>query len=131
MVELLAQGTRKARKRHQCFHCYRDIVPGQAYGFQTCKYDYVYTLAWHLDCEELANECRQMADDWGDEGWPPLRDMWVESGDGRYYASGRSGRRSVTLGRFERLEDAVAARLAWEKERGFHVNHGLARSASA
>jgi hypothetical protein len=80
-VTVLDQGTRKAKKRHQCFHCYRDIVPGQTYGFQTCKYDHVYTLSWHVDCEQLADECRAIVDEYWDDGWPPLRDMWLDSGE--------------------------------------------------
>ncbi len=82
MVVTLDQGVRIAKKPHQCFHCYRDIAPKQAYGFQTNKYDYVYTLCWHLDCEKLASHCRALADWYGDDdGWGPLRDMWKESGE--------------------------------------------------
>ena len=84
MVQLLNQGLRKARKRHRCFHCNRSISIGETYGFQTCKYDNVYTLCWHIDCEELAAECRSLADHYyGDEGWEGLRDMWCASGE--YY----------------------------------------------
>ncbi len=84
MTTVLNEGTRKARKPHQCFHCYRSIEPGHTYGFQTNKYDYVYTLAWHMDCEELASKCRDLMDeDWLEEGCPPLRDMWVDSGEYR------------------------------------------------
>ena len=81
MIEVLSEGTRTARKPHQCFHCYRQIGPGERYGFQTCKYDYVYTLKFHLDCEELASECRKLADFCDDEGWGPLRDQWCDSGE--------------------------------------------------
>lgn len=81
MVTTLAEGTRKARKSHQCFHCYRDIPNGETYGFQTNKYDYVYTICWHLDCEELAREYRNISDLCDDEGWGPLRDQWCDSGE--------------------------------------------------
>lgn len=81
MVTTLAEGTRKARKSHQCFHCYRDIPKGETYGFQTNKYDYVYTICWHLDCEELAKECRNISNLCDDEGWEPLRDQWCDSGE--------------------------------------------------
>lgn len=81
MVEVFLEGTRTARKPHQCFHCYRLIAAGETYGYQTCKYDYVYTLTYHLDCEELANKCRLLADNWEDEGWGPLRDDWCDSGE--------------------------------------------------
>lgn len=77
----ISSGERTARKSHQCFHCYRDISVGTVHGYQTNKYDYVYTLRWHLDCEELANECRDMADLYYDGGWGPLRDQWCESGE--------------------------------------------------
>jgi len=108
MIIVLDQGTRKARKRHQCFHCYRDIAPGQDYGFQTCKYDHVYTLAWHLDCEELATECRQIVDYFDDEGWSPLRDMWVESGEYRSECDGWRGFYPHVVARME-LTDQLAA----------------------
>ncbi len=84
MTVTLAQGNRKARKPHQCFHCCRDIGIGETYGYQTNKYDYVYTLSWHLDCDALAKECRDLMDDpWDEEGWPGLREMWCASGE--YY----------------------------------------------
>lgn len=84
MVANLNRGTRTARKPHQCFHCCRHIAPGTRYGFETNKYDYVYTLAWHLDCEELAAKCREIAEPWDDEGWPGLREEWCSSGE--YYS---------------------------------------------
>ena len=82
MVMVISEGTRKARKSHQCFHCYREIEPGTVYGFQTCKYDFVYTLVWHLDCEAMSNEYRY-CDDYGDygDGFGPLRDDLQETGD--------------------------------------------------
>ncbi len=85
MTTTLADGTRRARKAHRCFHCCRDIALGETYGFQTNKYDYVYTIAFHLDCEELAAKCRVLSDHYhDDEGWPGLREEWCESGE--YYA---------------------------------------------
>jgi len=82
MIVTLASGRRQARKQHQCFHCYRDIPVGTVHGFQTNKYDYVYTIRWHLDCEDLANECRILAgEQFDDEGWGPLRDTWCGSGE--------------------------------------------------
>lgn len=77
----LADGSRVARKPHQCFHCYRMIASGETYGFQTNKYDYVYTIHYHLDCEACASEYRDMIDGYWDEGWGPLRDMWLDSGE--------------------------------------------------
>lgn len=81
MVEVFSEGTRTARKPHQCFHCYRYISAGETYGYQTCKYDHVYTLTYHLDCEALAHECRNIAGLYDDEGWGPLRDDWCDSGE--------------------------------------------------
>ena len=83
MVKTINQGTRTARKHHQCFECYRSIAPKTAYGFQTNVYDgAVYTLAWHLDCQECAHEYRKIGGmRYDDEGFPPLRDEWCESGE--------------------------------------------------
>lgn len=85
MTTTISEGTRRARIPHQCFHCGRDIALGATYGFQTNKYDYVYTICWHLDCEALASECRRIAEIYGDdEGWDGLREQWCSSGE--YYA---------------------------------------------
>lgn len=82
MVQTLSQGIRKARKPHRCFHCQRAIGRGETYGFQTNKYDYVYTIAWHLDCDELAAKCRDLSEHcYDDEGWPGLREEWCASGE--------------------------------------------------
>lgn len=82
MVQTLASGFRTARKRHQCFECYRDIPPGTRYGYQTNKYDHVYTLCWHLDCAAMAEEWRAISDHYYDEeGYPPLRDELQDSGE--------------------------------------------------
>lgn len=83
--QVLAEGTRRARKHHQCFDCYRSIAPGKSYAFQTCKSEgSVYTIMQHLDCRDLANEYRSDAgldvSDY-DDGFPPLKDDWCESGD--------------------------------------------------
>ena len=84
MIITIAEGTRRARKPHQCFHCCRYIAPGEVYGYQTNKYDYVYTICWHLDCEELSAECRHVSGRrYDDEGWRGLREEWCESGE--YY----------------------------------------------
>lgn len=42
----------------------------------------------------------------------------------RWIAYGRSGRNRIYLGYFREVEDAVDARLAWERSEGFHPNHG-------
>lgn len=83
MVTNLANGTRRARKHHQCWHCYRDIAPGETYGFQSNVYDgRAYTLKFHLDCEACSSECRRLSgNDYYDEGYPPLRDEWIDNGE--------------------------------------------------
>ena len=102
MVQMLNQGIRKARKPHQCFHCYRNIVPGETYGFQTNKYDHVYTIAWHLDCEELAAKYRRLAaHDYDDEGWPGLRDEWCDSGEYRTECNAWRGHYPHVVARME------------------------------
>lgn len=82
MTIVLNEGTRTARKSHQCFECYRAIEQGTRYGFQTCKHEHVYTLSWHLDCHAFGCEWRALtAEIWDDEGYGPLRDSICESGE--------------------------------------------------
>ena len=81
----LSYGTRRARKHHQCFDCYRSIAPGQTYVHQTNVGDgHLYSLAQHLDCRDLADRYRHDAGlsmwDYAD-GFPPLKDDWCDSGD--------------------------------------------------
>lgn len=80
-ITVLSEGTHVARKERQCFHCYRMIASGETYGYQTNKYDQVYTITYHLDCAACAAECQALADPYWDEGWGPLRDEWCDSGD--------------------------------------------------
>ena len=85
MTQVLQQGTRKARVHHQCYHCYRYIGTGELYGYQNNVFDSkVYTVRWHLDCDELAEKCRDLAgpcpyDD--GEGWGPLRSEMISSAE--------------------------------------------------
>lgn len=83
MVATIMNGQRKARKHHQCWHCYRSISPGTVYGMQTNVYDgRVYTLKWHIDCDECSMECHRLSEHYyDDEGLPPLRDQWIDSGE--------------------------------------------------
>jgi len=83
MVATIANGTRKARVHHQCWHCYRSIAPETVYGYQTNAYDgSVYTLKWHLDCDACAAECHRLSEHvYDDEGFPPLRDEWIDCGE--------------------------------------------------
>lgn len=49
---------------------------------------------------------------------------------GRWLAHIKVGYKSVNLGYFDEMDDAVAARKAAEIKYGFHKNHGRARRAS-
>ena len=82
-VTVLDEGSRRSRKHHRCFHCYRSIAPGETYGFQSNVYDdSAYTLRWHLDCEELAAEYRSgLPPYYHDDGFPPLYDDLADSGE--------------------------------------------------
>ena len=112
MVQMLSQGARKAKKRHQCYHCGRDIAPGETYGFQTNKYDYVYTIAWHLDCEELAAECRLLSEHtYDDEGWQGLRDEWCDSGEYLNECNAWRGRYPHVVARMELSDQLRKARI--------------------
>ena len=83
MVVVMSSGIRKARKSHQCFECYRSIAPGETYVYQSNVYDgCAYTIKWHVDCGECGAEYRANADAYYyDEGYPPLRDEWRDSGE--------------------------------------------------
>ncbi|WP_300440242.1 hypothetical protein [uncultured Mameliella sp.] len=79
MIEVLAQGERRARKPHQCFDCYRKIGVGELHGYGTYKYDDVYTLRYHLDCKKAAWAFFDFSGfEPFDEGYPPLRDALCE-----------------------------------------------------
>lgn len=109
-IQVLAEGTRRARMYHQCFDCYRSIAPGDLYAFQTCKYDDVYTIAQHLDCRDLAREYRcdvgLTAYDY-DDGLPPLADDWRDSGEHDALCDVYRGRYPHVICRFE-LSDQLA-----------------------
>jgi hypothetical protein len=110
-LQMLNQGTRKARKAHRCFHCCRDIAPGTVYGFQTNKYDDVYTICWHLDCEELASKCRDLSGgDYDDEGWRGLREEWCASGEYYSECDGWRGHYPHVVARMELFDQLREAR---------------------
>lgn len=74
----------KARKSHQCFHCYRSIGRGQQYRRSVIHYDGIYTLKFHLDCDALWNRYYKDADLRAhifDDGYPPIYDDWRDSGE--------------------------------------------------
>jgi hypothetical protein len=83
MTTVLSYGIRKIKKTHSCFHCYRKLAIGEKCGYQSNVGDgSVYTIYWHIDCAECAEEDRAISgsDDYED-GFQPLRDEWVDSGD--------------------------------------------------
>ena len=112
MVTVLVGSTRKARKYHKCWHCYNAIAPSQVYGYQTNVYDgNVYTLKWHLDCEDCAHECRKLSDhnyDW--EGFPPLRDDWIDSGEYQNECNNWRGFYPHVVARMELIDQLREAR---------------------
>lgn len=81
VTELISFGNRRARKPHQCFHCYRTIAKGEYYKYSTCVYDSIYTLKMHIDCDEFA--AKYMKDtnysDFYDEGYPPVADLFSDA----------------------------------------------------
>jgi hypothetical protein len=85
MIRVLKNATRKAKKSHQCWNCYRAIEVGTTYELQTNIYDgRVYTLKSHADCNECASEYAKVNGILYDEdGFGPLRDDWIDSGDYR------------------------------------------------
>jgi hypothetical protein len=80
----LQNGNRKARKEHQCWHCYRPIVAGTTYSYSTNVYDgRAYTLMFHTDCQEACSMYLDWAGvDYYDEGHGPLLDM-INDGEGQ------------------------------------------------
>lgn len=54
--------------------------------------------------------------------------VWWDERRGKYQAYIAEDKRRVSLGRFDRLEDAVAARQAAEARLGYHPNHGRPRA---
>tara|TARA_R110002126_G_scaffold16615_1_gene66274 strand:+ start:2809 stop:3174 length:366 start_codon:yes stop_codon:yes gene_type:complete len=83
MIETLDRGTRKARKPHQCYDCYRMIAPGEVYEFGTFKYDDVYTLKHHPDCMAASAHYIKFHGTYYDhyEGIQPLADMISDGGE--------------------------------------------------
>ena len=83
MIEILDWGTRKARKPHQCYNCYRMIASGDVYEFGTYKYDDVYTLKHHPDCMAASAHYIKFHGIHYDhyEGIQPLADMISDGGE--------------------------------------------------
>lgn len=83
MPTIISEETLRARKHHQCFHCYRSIALGEEHRRMFLKHDgEAYTLRFHFDCDQLwiAYDRDVGAEDWG-EGYAPIADDWTESGE--------------------------------------------------
>lgn len=114
-ITILSEGTRKARKHHQCYECYRSIGPGQVYEYQTCKYDYVYTLKFHKDCRAASLEyCRvNRISPWDFDfgGYPPLADIISDGGEFKTDVDAMRGKFPHVACRLELTEQLAEARL--------------------
>jgi len=113
-VTQLTRGQRKVRKPHQCFHCYKMIAPGETANFQTNKGDYVYTLYTHPDCDALWDAYFKDSglSPWDyDDGYPPLHDEWIESGEFENLCGVYRGQFPHAVCRLELNEQKAALRL--------------------
>lgn len=72
----------KARKPHQCFHCYRTITPGTVYSRFVGKDGGIYVFPSHIDCNQAAwayiGDC---GPEYFEDGSPPLYDEFSDSGE--------------------------------------------------
>ena len=78
MVEGIASGARKARKRHICWHCGKPIEPGETYKFVVSKDGGIaYELKMHQECDAAADAYfDEIYHDYSDgDGMPPLPEM--------------------------------------------------------
>jgi len=83
MTDIITSGRRMARKTHRCFECCGSIDRGVVYGYQTNTCDgRIYTIRYHVDCDELAKEyfkiCGYTFDDGERAG---LREEWCTNGE--------------------------------------------------
>lgn len=74
-----------ARKHHNCFHCGRSIVPGEAHRKVTSFDDGVQSIRTHDSCDEMLHAHMKAAQlSWSidfPEGAPPLIDLLTEGGE--------------------------------------------------
>lgn len=70
--------------------------------------------------ENMKNKCISICNSSGKTGvsWDSSRNKWAAYGGIRY--------KKVYIGRFATLSDASDARDKWEKDNGYHANHGRA-----
>ena len=114
MTREIGRGARRTRKRHQCFQCYRSIPIGTEAAFFTgAMDDYAYTLYSHPDCQEAADDYFSTA--WPDdywEGYPPLRDALMDSGEYEFELARMRGLFPHVVCRMELTEQLHEARHA-------------------
>jgi hypothetical protein len=121
-IQIIAQWHPVARKHHRCYHCGGWIAPGVKHEAATLKYDDVYTLRSHIDCQKAADEyvSHGYAPDY-DDGVPPLYEM-IENGDGQYDLDAMRGHWPhvvcrIELGRQQLELRAQAWLTQWKSER--------------
>jgi hypothetical protein len=117
-VRTISRGKRIARKPHNCFHCRRNIEIGQEYEFEVNFYDEVYTLKYHLDCNEMSDEYSKVSEYYFicDDGWPPLRDMMLHSGEYEQDCNNWRGLYPHVIARMELTDQLRANRPTGQKE---------------
>lgn len=124
-ITTLREGKVKARKTHRCYHCYGPIEKGEVHRSATYKYDDIYTIRSHFECDHLWDAYMEYSsityfDLW--DGIPPIADYWGDEGvnELRYLCNKFRGRypRAVTLielsfqrGDFKYIE--------WRRSKGF------------
>ena len=121
-IELLCEERPRARKHHRCYHCAGWIVPGEKHRKVTCKYDGVYSLRSHDDCEQLwTTHAADAGLRWYDldDGIPPIRKDWGESGEFENLCNAYRGQFPGPVTRMEFHEQI--AEIRWQdrlRERG-------------
>jgi len=105
-IEIISQRHVTGRKHHRCYNCSGTIAPGVIHDKATLKYDHVYTLRSHIDCQSAADEyiSHGYAPDYYD-GVPPLHEM-IADGEGQNDLDAMRGHWPHVVCRIE---------LAWQK----------------
>lgn len=105
-----------ARKAHRCFCCGADIVKGTTHRKSVLKYDHVYTLRTHNDCEAASDYLIKFhrLGYWDfDDGIPPLAD--IMGGEFEADCNTLRGHFPHVVARLELLRDL--AEIRWQKRR--------------
>jgi len=125
-IEIISQRHVAGRKHHHCYNCGGTIAPGVIHDKATLKYDHVYTLRSHIDCQAAADDyiSHGYAPDY-DDGVPPLYEM-IENGDGQYDLDAMRGHWPHVVCRIElgwqKSELVAQARLAeWRAARAKEI----------